>query len=64
LNFLPSKIIVSPEIPWFQLAKNLASHNQRQQLAFGISPVYGIPPSAITGTPPLMAAATSRTAEN
>src|SRR6056300_187772 len=34
-------------------------------IAFGISPVYLIPPSAITGTPlPFMAAATSKTAEN
>ena len=33
--------------------------------AFGISPVYRIPPSAITGTPEsLSAAATSNTAEN
>jgi hypothetical protein len=46
-------------------SKNLASHNQhQQQLLWDIT---GIPnsPSAITGTPePLMAAATSRTAEN
>src|SRR5690606_24512066 len=34
-------------------------------MAFGISPVYRTPPSAITGTPlPFMAAATSKTAEN
>ena len=34
-------------------------------IALGISPVYLIPPSAITGTPePLIAAATSNTAEN
>src|SRR5690606_17759674 len=34
-------------------------------IAFGISPVYRTPPSAITGIPvPLRAAATSNTAEN
>ena len=34
-------------------------------IAFGISPVYLIPPSAITGTPvPLIAADTSITADN
>ena len=34
-------------------------------IAFGISPVYLMPPSAMTGTPdPLSAAATSSTAEN
>ena len=34
-------------------------------IALGISPVYRIPPSAITGTPePFMAAATSNIAEN
>ena len=34
-------------------------------IALGISPVYRIPPSAITGTPlPFIAAATSKTAEN
>jgi hypothetical protein len=52
------------EIPWFQLAKNLASHNQRQQQL--LWDITSIPNSTIsnTGTPePLMAAATSRTAD-
>ena len=66
LNFLPSYIIVSPGDSLVPANKEPnITESAPAAIAFGISPVYRIPPSAMTGTPlPFIAAATSKTAEN
>ena len=66
LNFLPSYMIVSPgDSSTPANIEPSITESAPAASAFTISPVYRMPPSAITGTPePSMAFATSLTAVN